>query len=189
MGFSPNLQYFYHSDPSKKSIVRHKYDNSTHEIGPSQAWFIHAGDGAPDGMTVDSEGYVWSALWGGSGVIKIDPDAKVVDKIDVSGKTVKWEKDGKKFTSKLEGESQATRMGDIDERPIVFVDLTFNNKFYTDVPIGLTTKDSRSTFLVNRDLLTRFKVNVNPNRKFVLSSLIERSDGDDTQGVNINPYK
>ena len=40
------------------------------------------------------------------------------------------------------------------------VDLTFNNKFYTDVPIGLTTKDSRSTFLINRDLLTRFKVNV-----------------------------
>tara|TARA_B100001029_G_scaffold63343_1_gene51283 strand:- start:8141 stop:9025 length:885 start_codon:yes stop_codon:yes gene_type:complete len=83
MGFSPNLQYFYHSDPSKKSIVRHKYDDSTHEIGPAEDWFIHDEDGAPDGMTVDSEGYVWSALWGGSGVIKIDPDAKVVDKIDV----------------------------------------------------------------------------------------------------------
>ena len=112
-----------------------------------------------------------------------------VDKIDVSGKTVKWEKDGKKFTSKLEGESQATRMGDIDKRPIVFVDITFNNKLYTDVPIGLTLKDSRSTFLVNRDLLTRFKVNVNPNRKFILSKWIERTDGDDTKGVNINPFK
>ena len=112
-----------------------------------------------------------------------------VDKINVLGKTVKWEKDGKKFTSKLEGESQATRMGDIDERPIVFVDITFNNKLYTDVPIGLTLKDSRSTFLVNRDLLTRFKVNVNPNRKFILSKWIERTDGDDTKGVNINPFK
>ena len=112
-----------------------------------------------------------------------------VDKIDVLGKTVKWEKDGKKFTSKLEGESQATRMGDIDKRPIVFVDITFNNKLYTDVPIGLTLKDSRSTFLVNRDLLTRFKVNVNPNRKFILSKWIERTDGDDTKGVNINPFK
>ena len=112
-----------------------------------------------------------------------------VDKINVLGKTVKWEKDGKKFTSKLEGESQATRMGDIDNRPIVFVDITFNNKLYTDVPIGLTLKDSRSTFLVNRDLLTRFKVNVNPNRKFILSKWIERTDGDDTKGVNINPFK
>ena len=108
-----------------------------------------------------------------------------VDKIDVSGKTVKWEKDGKKFTSKLEGTSEATRMNQVDKRPIVMVDLTFNNKFYTDVPIGLTTKDSRSTFLINRDLLTRFKVNVNPNRKFVLSSWIERSDGNDTRGVNL----
>ena len=112
-----------------------------------------------------------------------------VDKIDVSGKTVKWEKDGKKFTSKLEGESQATRMGDIDNRPIVFVDITFNNKLYTDVPIGLTIKDSRSTFLINRDLLTRFKVNVNPNRKFILSKWIERSDGNNTKGVNISPFK
>ena len=112
-----------------------------------------------------------------------------VDKIDVLGKTVKWEKDGKKFTSKLEGESQATRMNDIDERPIVFVDITFNNKLYTDVPIGLTIKDSRSTFLINRDLLTRFKVNVNPNRKFILSKWIERSDGNNTKGVNISPFK
>jgi len=37
--------------------------------------------------------------------------------------------------------------------------------------------------------LTRFKVNVNPNRKFVLSDWIERSDGSDTKGVNISPFK
>jgi hypothetical protein len=113
----------------------------------------------------------------------------VVDKIDVSGKTVKWEKDGKKFTSKLQGTSHPTHNEKIDERPIVLVDITFNNKFYTDVPIGLSTKDSKSTFLVNRDLITRFKVNVNPNRKFVLSKWIERSDGNDTEGININPFK
>ena len=58
-------------------------------------------------------------------------------------------------------------------------------EYYKDVPIGLTTKDSRSTFLINRDLMTRFKVNVNPNRKFVLSSWIERSDNNDTRGVNL----
>ena len=113
----------------------------------------------------------------------------VVDKIDVKGKTVKWEKDGKKFTSKLQGTSHPTHNEKIDERPIVLVNVTFNNKFYTDVPIGLSTKDSKSTFLVNRDLITRFKVNVNPNRKFVLSKWIERSDGNDTEGININPFK
>ena len=52
----------------------------------------------------------------------------VVDKIDVSGKTVKWQKDGKKFTSKLQGTSHPTHVGKIDKRPIVFVDIIFNNK-------------------------------------------------------------
>ena len=57
-----------------------------------------------------------------------------VDKFDVSNKTVKWEKDGKKFTSKLEGYSEATRIDQVDKGDlIVMVDLTFNNKFYTDV--------------------------------------------------------
>ena len=47
---------------------------------------------------------------------------------------------------------------------------------YVDVPVGLQTEDAGSTFLVNRDLLTRFKVSVNPNRKFVLSNWKERED-------------
>ena len=39
-------------------------------------------------------------------------------------------------------------MDHVDKRPMMLmIDMTFNNKFYTDVPIGLTTKDSRSTFL------------------------------------------
>ena len=166
------------------NVIKELFDYLTQDVHRKYSFTREAG--FHERVNIDGYGPVRAKLDTGNGTVA---SMFHVDKIDVSGKTVKWEKDGKKFTSKLEGESQATRMGDIDERPIVFVDLTFNNKFYTDVPIGLTTKDSRSTFLVNRDLLTRFKVNVNPNRKFVLSSWIERSDGDDTQGVNINPYK
>ena len=166
------------------NVIKELFDYLTQDVHRKYSFTREAG--FHERVNIDGYGPVRAKLATGNGTIA---SMFHVDKIDVSGKTVKWEKDGKKFTSKLQGESQATRMGDIDERPIVFVDLTFNNKFYTDVPIGLTTKDSRSTFLVNRDLLTRFKVNVNPNRKFVLSSWIERSDGDDTQGVNINPYK
>lgn len=105
----------------------------------------------------------------------------VVDDIEVKGKTVKWEKDGKKFTSNLQGISKPEHVGKIDERPIVFVDIRFNNKLYKNVPVGLTTKDSRSTFLVNRDLLTRFKVSINPNRRFVLSDWVERGDNNDME--------
>ena len=109
----------------------------------------------------------------------------VVDKLNVSDKNVKWEKNGKKFNSKLIGISKPTHVGGvIDERPIVIVKVLFNNMLYENVPIGLTTKDSGSTFLVNRELLTRFKVSVNPNRKFVLSNWREREDNTDATRHN-----
>ena len=102
-----------------------------------------------------------------------------VDKLDIKGKMVTWERDGKKFTNRIVGVSRPVHVDQIDKRPIVLVDIKFNNTLYKDVPIGLTTRDSRSTFLINRELLTRFKVAVNPDRKFVLSSYIERGDNND----------
>ena len=86
MGFSPDLDYFYHSDPSKGKIVRHSYNSETNEIGQAEEWYEHNDDGGPDGMTVDSEGYVWSAIWGGSGVIRIDKAGNVVEKININWK-------------------------------------------------------------------------------------------------------
>jgi hypothetical protein len=102
-----------------------------------------------------------------------------VDKLEIKGKTAKWERDGKKFTSNIVDISKPVHVDQIDERPIVLVDIKFNNTLYKNVPIGLTTRDSKSTFLINRELLTRFKVAVNPDRKFALSSYIERGDSND----------
>ena len=102
-----------------------------------------------------------------------------VDKLEIKGKVAKWERDGKKFTNNIVGVSKPVHVDQIDKRPIILVDIKFNNTLYKDVPIGLTTRDSRSTFLINRELLTRFKVAVNPDRKFVLSSYIERGDDND----------
>ena len=162
------------------SVVKGLFNYLTQDVHRKHSFTKEAG--FHERITIDGYGPVRAKFDTGNGT---QASMFTVDKFDISNKTVKWEKDGKKFTSKLEGYSEATRMNQVDNRPIVLVDLTFNNKFYTDVPIGLTTKDSRSTFLINRDLLTRFKVNVNPNRKFMLSHWIERSDSNDTRGVNL----
>jgi len=106
----------------------------------------------------------------------------VVDELEVKGKKVFWGKDGKKFENKLMGISHPAHVGKIDERPIVHLDVRFNNKLYTDVPFGLSTKDSMSTVLINRELLTRFKVSVNPIRRFVLSDWIKRAEANDDDG-------
>ena len=174
----------YVGEAKPKKIMKELFDYITQDVHRKHSF--NKESGFHERVVIDGYGPIRAKFDTGNGT---HASMFVVDKIDVSGKTVKWEKDGKKFTSKLQGESHPTHNAKIDERPIVFVNLTFNNKYYVDVPVGLTTKDSKSTFLVNRDLITRFKVNVNPNRKFVLSKWIERSDGNDTEGININPFK
>lgn len=102
-----------------------------------------------------------------------------VDEMEVKGDFVTVKKNGKTAKFRIVGISKPSHMGPIDERPIVYMKLRFNNKLYDNVPIGLTMQNSHSEMLVNRDLLTRFKVSVNPNRKFVLSDYISRDDIDD----------
>ena len=174
----------YVGEAKPKKIMKELFDYITQDVHRKHSF--NKESGFHERVVIDGYGPIRAKFDTGNGT---HASMFVVDKIDVSGKTVKWEKDGKKFTSKLQGTSHPTHNEKIDERPIVLVDITFNNKFYTDVPIGLSTKDSKSTFLINRDLITRFKVNVNPNRKFVLSKWIERSDGNDAEGININPFK
>ena len=174
----------YVGEAKPKKIMKELFDYISQDVHRKHSF--NKESGFHERVVIDGYGPIRAKFDTGNGT---HASMFVVDKIDVSGKTVKWEKDGKKFTSKLQGTSHPTHNEKIDERPIVLVNITFNNKFYTDVLIGLSTKDSKSTFLVNRDLITRFKVNVNPNRKFVLSKWIERSDGNDTEGININPFK
>ena len=52
-----------------------------------------------------------------------------VDKFDVSNKTVKWEKDGKKFTSKLEVTQRQLEWIRLIEDLSFMVDLTFKTNF------------------------------------------------------------
>ena len=103
----------------------------------------------------------------------------VVDKVEVDGKKVRWEKNGKKFVHELHGIYKPHHVVEIDQRPIISVSMLFNNMVYDNVLLGLTDKDAKSTLLVNRETLSRFKVSVNPHRKFVLSNWKEREDNTD----------
>ena len=95
---------------------------------------------------------------------------KKVDKVKHDGKIAKWEVDGKKYADKIIDWSEP-RVADgrtIEKRPVILVDVVFNNRTYVNVPIALE-EDANSDLLVNRNLMETFRVSVNPCQKFLLS--------------------
>ncbi len=75
--FSPKQELMYHNDTDRRTVYR--FDLSADgELSNKQVWLKFTGDiGFPDGMTVDAEGYVWIAHWGGSRISRWSPDAKL----------------------------------------------------------------------------------------------------------------
>lgn len=81
MGFTPDLSQLYFTDtcevdPTQPGyIYRYEYDRASGSLSDPEV-FVEASniDGYPDGMTVDSEGHVWSAFWDGGALHRFTPD-------------------------------------------------------------------------------------------------------------------
>jgi len=59
----------YYIDTPTRKVMAYDYNNNTGEISnPEIAVEVPADLGAPDGMTIDADGNLWIALWGGSAV-------------------------------------------------------------------------------------------------------------------------
>ena len=84
MGFSLDYQYFYLTDSDQRTIFRFDYDRATGALSNQHPFIETPKDqGVPDGMTVDTEGYIWSARWNGSAVYRYSPDGEEVLRIEL----------------------------------------------------------------------------------------------------------
>ncbi|NQV77623.1 MAG: SMP-30/gluconolactonase/LRE family protein [Lutibacter sp.] len=77
MGFSPDSKYFYFIDTPTKKVARYFYSLETGDIEFDKFIIEFKGEGFPDGMFVDDDGYLWIAEWGGGKVSKWDPQSGV----------------------------------------------------------------------------------------------------------------
>ena len=75
MGFTPDLKRLYFTDSPKREIGLFDYDRDTGAL-TNRRIFVRApeGEGSPDGMTVDVQGYVWSARWNGGCLVRYTPE-------------------------------------------------------------------------------------------------------------------
>lgn len=81
MGFSPDLRTFYWTCSTRRRIYAFDYDRATGVLDGERVFYQATEDeGIPDGMTVDTDGHVWSARWDGFAVVHHAPDGSVVEK-------------------------------------------------------------------------------------------------------------
>ncbi len=89
MGFTLDRRQMYYTDSAKREIYLFDYHRDTGDI-TNQRLFVQTpeGEGVPDGMTVDSEGYVWSARWDGSCLVRYAPDGTEDRRVEFPAKKV-----------------------------------------------------------------------------------------------------
>ena len=84
MSWNPAEDTMYFTDSPTKSIFAYDYDKATGNISNRRPFFTMEEDGlVPDGHCMDAEGYIWCAIYGGSRVIRISPEGKIVARINV----------------------------------------------------------------------------------------------------------
>lgn len=74
LGFTPDRKQMYFTDTRARKIYVFDYEKETGAISNQRIFAeVPEGMGNPDGMTVDAEGHVWSARWGGSELVRYTP--------------------------------------------------------------------------------------------------------------------
>ena len=82
IGWSPDNRTMYFTDTLRSLIYKYDYDPATGNMYNRRPFVqIPGGDVYPDGLAVDSEGCVWSALWGGWKVARFDPEGRQIGEV------------------------------------------------------------------------------------------------------------
>lgn len=73
--FSPDGRWLYHTDSARRLVYRFAREGAA--LGPRETFIRFEDDwGYPDGMTVDAQGHVWIAHWGGSCISRFSPEGE-----------------------------------------------------------------------------------------------------------------
>ncbi len=81
--WSPDNKTFYFSDSRAQIIWAFDYDLAHGEISNQRVFNDTKAHGFPDGATIDAEGYLWSARWEGSCVLRFDPKGRIDRIVDM----------------------------------------------------------------------------------------------------------
>jgi len=89
IGFSPDGRTLYVSDSFNNKIVVMDYDTETGTASNRRTFAdVPSEEGLPDGLIVDTDGFIWNAHWAGSRITRYDPDGKIERRIPMPATNV-----------------------------------------------------------------------------------------------------
>lgn len=74
--WSPDSRRFYFADSPSHTIRSYEFEADSGEISDATVFIQTPPPYEPDGSTVDADGCLWNAWWGGGRVIRYSPDGK-----------------------------------------------------------------------------------------------------------------
>lgn len=77
LGWSPDNRIMYYTDSIRRTIWAYDFDAQNGTISNERVFAQTPEAYVPDGLTVDAEGYVWSAKWDGWKIVRYAPDGHV----------------------------------------------------------------------------------------------------------------
>jgi L-arabinonolactonase len=83
LAWSPDGRIMYFADSRSQVIHAYPFETATGELGTPRVFHTVEPPAIPDGATVDADGYVWSAMYGGGRIVRIAPDGRVDRTIDL----------------------------------------------------------------------------------------------------------
>lgn len=89
IAWSPDSTEMYYLDTLQRSLIAFEYNVAQGKIGsPRLVYDFLDMRGKPHGLSMDLEGHIWIAMWGGASVVKIDKSGVLHKVVQVPAKSV-----------------------------------------------------------------------------------------------------
>lgn len=76
-GWSPDGRTMYYTDTLRHAVFAYDFDPASGRMSGRRVFYETEADALPDGLTVDAEGFVWSALVNFGRILRFAPDGKL----------------------------------------------------------------------------------------------------------------
>ena len=84
LGWSPDANTMYHVDSGAATVFAYNYDLEQGALSNGRPLVVITGEGVPDGLCVDRDGYLWVAIWGAGEIHRYAPDGQRVAVVEVA---------------------------------------------------------------------------------------------------------